>query len=138
MATSKTIKIFLASSITELHDERVMLGDYIMNSVRPIFKNDEVETELIKCEDIHSGNSGPESQKEIDSRIRECDISLFLFKKKVGGYTIHEYEVAREMQKKQYHEIYIYFFDTPEEEKSEELKGFQNRLEEEGTFLISH
>ena len=134
MQQTKTIKIFLGSSIVELHDERVILGDYIMNSVRPIFKNDGIEIELIKCEDIHSGNSGPTSQEVIDNRIRECDLSLFLFKSQAGENTLHEFDVARSVQNTKHHEIYLYCFDVPEERKSEDLKTFQNRLEKEKLY----
>ena len=124
----KTIKIFLGSSITELHDERVILGDYLMNSVRPIFKNDGIEVEVLKCEDIRSGNTGTPPQNKIDKLIRECDVSVFMFKTKAGDMTIHEFDVARKLQKRKRHEIYVYCFNVVETEKSQELKDFQDRL----------
>ena len=130
----KTIKIFLGSSITELETERVLFGDYIMNSVRPIFQADGIETELIKCEDIHSGNFGGSSQKEIDDRLRSSDISVFIFKTKAGEKTLHEFDVARMLQNEKRHEIYLYCFDLPEEQKSEGLKAFQSKLAEEDFY----
>ena len=127
----QTIKIFLGSSITELHDERVTLGDYLMNSVRPIFKQDGIEVEVLKCEDIRSGNTGENPQDRIDNLLRECDVSVFIFKTRAGNATIHEFDVARELQKSRRHEIYVFCFDVPEEKKEESLKDFQKRLEKE-------
>ena len=129
MSPSKTIKIFLASSITELHNERLYLCDYIMNSVRPLIKNDNVEVELFKCEDIHTGNIGRSAQDEIDDILKESDISVFLFKKKAGPDTIHEFNMARELQKTKHHEIYVYIQDIPDEERSNELREFLHQLE---------
>ena len=124
----QTIKIFLGSSITELHDERVTLGDYLMNSVRPIFKQDGIEVEVCKCEDIRSGNTGVPPQNKIDRLIRGCDVSVFMFKCKAGDMTVHEFDVTRKLQKRKRHEIYVYCFTVPEEDKSQELKDFQDRL----------
>jgi len=124
----QTIKIFLGSSITELHNERVLLGDYLMNSVRPIFKQDGIEIEVCKCEDIRSGNTGRPPQNKIDTLLRKCDVSVFMFKTKAGDMTVHEYDVARKLQKRKRHEIYIYCFNVQEADKSQELKDFQDRL----------
>ena len=131
MTQSKTIKIFLASSITELHKERLYLCDYIMNSVRPIFKNDGVEVELFKCEDIHTGNTGKSAQEEIDDVLKDSDISVFLFKKKAGPDTIHEFKMARALQKTKHHEIFVYVQDIPDDERSDELKEFLKQLEKQ-------
>ena len=130
----KTIKIFLGSSITELHDERVILGDYLMNSVHPIFKNDGIEVEVLKCEDIRSGNTGTPPQNKIDKLIRESDVSVFMFKTKAGDMTVHEFDVARKLQKRKRHEIYVYCFNVAETEKSQELKDFQDRLIKESFY----
>jgi len=127
----KTIKIFLGSSITELHYERLHLGDYLMNSVRPIFQNDGVEIKVVKCEDIRSGNTGENPQDRIDNLLKECDVSIFMFKTKAGKATVHEFDVAREMQKSKRHEIYVFCYNVLKEEKKKSLKDFQKRLEKE-------
>ena len=127
----KTIKIFLGSSITELHYERLHLGDYLMNSVRPIFQNDGVEINVLKCEDMRSDNTGVSPQNKIDKHIKECDVSVFMFKTRAGKATVHEFDIARELQKTKQHEIYVFCFDVQEEKKEETLKDFQKRLEED-------
>lgn len=124
----KTIKIFLGSSITELHYERLHFGDYLMNSVHPIFQNDGVEIKVVKCEDIRSGNTGENPQERIDNLLKECDISVFMFKTRAGKATVHEFDVARKLQKSKRHEIYIFCFDV-NEAKDKSLKDFQKRLE---------
>ena len=124
----QTIKIFLGSSIDELHDERLLLGDYLLNSVRPIFKRDGVDIEVVKCEDIQTGYRGKSSQEEIDDLLRGCDISVFMFKTKAGPTTVHEYKVAQELVGTKKHEIYVYCFGVTEEEKEESLKGFKQQM----------
>ena len=102
-----------------------------MNTIRPIFKNAQIDIELIKCEDIHIGNTGLNSQDVIDNHIRECNISLFLFKSQANENTIHEFDVARELQKTQPpHVIFVYMFTLPKK-KSNELINFQDRLKKE-------
>ena len=124
----QTIKIFLGSSITELHDERLLLGDYLLNSVRPIFKRDGVDIEVVKCEDIQTGYRGKSSQEEIDDLLRGCDISVFMFKTKAGPVTVREYNVAQELVGTKNHEIYVYCFGVTEEEKEESLKSFKQQM----------
>ena len=126
----QTIKIFLGSSIDELHDERLFLSDYLLNSVRPIFKRDGVDIEVVKCEDIRKGYRGKSSQEEINDLLRECDISVFMFKTKAGPQTIHEYNVAQELVGTKKHEIYVYCFGVSEEEKEKSLNSFKRKMKD--------
>lgn len=128
MQLAKTIKIFLGSSITELHDERLLLSDYLLNSVRPIFKRDGVDIEVVKCEDIQTGYKGKSSQEEINDLLRGCDISVFMFKTKAGPQTVREYNVAQELVGTKNHEIYVYCFGVSDEEKEESLKAFKQQM----------
>lgn len=134
MPLSKTIKIFLASSITELEVERVLLADYINNTVAPIFENGRVHVRLFKCEDDPSGNCGESSQTRFDNELKDSDVSIFLFKKKAGEQTLQEFDLARELQNTKKHEIYVYCFDEQESDKSTELIAFQQRLEKEKIY----
>lgn len=136
MRLSNTIKIFLGSSITELKDERRNICDSITQDIRNLFGNDNVATLFYKCEDLHEGNIGEPDQNKIDKLIMGCDVSVFLFKTKAGEKTIHEYDVAKSLQKIQKHEIYVYFFQVDETSKTIELEEFQHRLKDEGTYWI--
>lgn len=133
MQNNKTIKIFLGSSITELENERLKLADYINNTVAPILENGGWNVHLFKCNDDPSGNFGGSSQIVIDKELSQSDISVFLFKKKAREKTIHEFDLARELQlqEERKHEIYVYCFEVPENEKSLELIAFQQRLKKE-------
>ena len=124
----QTIKIFLGSSIDELREERLFLSDYLLNSVRPIFKRDGVDIEVVKCEDIRTGYRGKSSQEEINDLLRGCDISVFMFKTKAGPVTVSEYNVAQELVGTKNHEIYVYCFGVTEEEKEESLKSFKQQM----------
>lgn len=134
MRLSNTIKIFLGSSITELKNERRDICDSITQDIRNLFGNDNVATLFYKCEDLHEGNIGEPDQNKIDKLIMGCDVSVFLFKTKAGEKTIHEYDVAKSLQKIQKHEIYVYSFQVDENSKTIELKEFQHRLKVEGTY----
>ena len=132
----KHIKVFLASSIAELDDERLRLADYINNTVAPILNLGGWHVSLFKCNDDPSANYGGSSQEVFDKELLESDISVFLFKKKAGENTIHEFDLARGMQSpnKKKHGIFIYCFDVSESEKSDELIAFQHRLEKEKLY----
>jgi len=133
MNTTRIIKVFLASSITELKDERrniSSLGDDISN----LFSLDDIAVRFVKCENLHIGNIGEEDQKAIDERLRNCELSLFLFKAKAGDWTIHEFNMARELQKKKSHKIFVYFLRMPDDEKADSLKAFKQRLNNEHIF----
>lgn len=131
MQQHKTIKIFLASSVIELKEERLKLADYINNTIAPILAKGGMAVRLFKCEDNHSGNFGESSQNEIDEELKNSDVSVFLFKKKAGEKTLREFDLARKLQKTKRHEIYVYCFEVHEKEKSEGLIAFQQRLENE-------
>lgn len=131
MSNPSNIKIFLASSITELKNERMQLADYINDTVAPILKNVGINVHLFKCEDELSGNFGEPSQKVFDKELEASDVSVFLFKAKAGKKTIGEFDLARKLQREKKHGIYVFCFDVPANEKSQELKGFQQRLEKE-------
>ena len=133
----KTIKIFLGSSLDELHDERRLLGDYIMNSVRPIFKYDDVDVELLKCEDMDWGFTGEPSQNIINNQLNDCNYFIFVFKKKAGGQTRLEYDIARAIQKAGTHHnttIRVYILSGPDEGKEQELLDFQEQLKKDGLY----
>ena len=130
MATTRTIRIFLASSITELKEERTQISTYFAgNDVRNMFRFDNVDVQLIRSEDLYSGNKGEDRQIVLNRELQDCDISLFLFKTKIGPRTFDEFETAKQVKGQ---EIYIYCKDLPDEYRKGNLKKFLRRLDEEG------
>ena len=134
MSTPRLVKVFLASSITELKDERLSmsaLGDDISN----IFLRDEIVVRIVKCENFHAGNVGPHDQEYIDRQLRGCDLSLFVFKNTVGEWTRHEYAVARMLrQEQQKHELFVYFLSDPDGKKDASVADFQQQLRKDGVY----
>ena len=131
------IKIFLGSSLDELYNERRILGDYVMNSVRPIFKYDDVDVELLKCEDMDLGFTGDPSQNIINDQLNDCNYFIFVFKKKAGDQTRLEYDIARAIQKAGTHQnttIRVYILSGPDEGKEQELLDFQEQLKKDGLY----
>lgn len=134
MQQTQTLKIFLGSSITELKDERVSISDSISQDLTHLFQQDNIIIHFFKCDGIHDGNSGPSDQEETDKMLRKCDVSLFVFKDKEGAYTLHEYEVARALQKERTHKIFVYYSHKEEGKQPEKLTPFQERLKADGVF----
>ena len=131
MQQTKIVKVFLGSSITELKEERgdiSSIGDDISN----LFSQDNIAVRFVKCENLHTGNIGIDDQLAIDQKLRGCELSLFLFRAKAGKWTVHEFEVARALQKEKPHRIFVYFLRTPDEiEKDDGLTAFQQCLNKE-------
>ena len=130
MSTTRVIKVFLASSITELHDEREKLSTYLAgNDLRNLFRADNIEIQLVRCEDFFSGNNVEDPQEVINRELKSCDISVFLYKTKAGNRTKMEFEVARESKGQ---EVIVYCVDMPQKERKKSLKDLLKRLDNEG------
>ena len=136
MNTTKCIRIFLGSSITELKDERGEITAHITNDITNLFGLGNIAIQFVVCEDLHRGHTGDKTdQDKIDNLLHDCDVSVFLIREKAGDKTIHEFDVARELQKeKPEHEIYVYFLRTLDEQKDTSVEAFQNRLREEELY----
>jgi hypothetical protein len=104
-------QIFLASS-SELRDDREAFQrmiaqlneDWILKGF--FFK-------LVIWEDFIDAMSKDGLQQEYNKAVRDCDIFVLLFKKKVGAFTAEEFEAAfGAMQSNGRPRIYTYFKDT--------------------------
>lgn len=91
----KIIKIFLASSITDLKEDRVYLGDFI-NTLNNSSVDKNLFFRLVKCENYDNSIALSGKQAQYDEEIRNSEVCVFLFFKKVGDFTKHEFEVAME------------------------------------------
>ncbi len=132
-----TIKVFLGSTLPELQETQIVLSDFLVYSVHPIFKYEGAKIEVIRRNDSCLNNISEQLQSKIDKCQKKCNFSVFLFKNEVAEQTIHEFEMAREIQRKQHHLIFVYFFEVPKTEKSKGLIDFQNRLITEGYYWYS-
>ena len=95
----KKIKIFIASSIDEIKTDRIEIGDFF-RQLNEIYIDKGIHFSLIKCEDYDNALVSGGKQLEYDAEIRDSVLSFFLFFKKIGDYTRHEFEVALESYRK--------------------------------------
>lgn len=128
MISPRTITVFISSSISELGSERMKLVNSISQDIGNLFEKDNISVRFISPDDIVSWNEP--FQESIERTMHNCDVFLFLFKQRVGEYTIREFEVARSLKKP----LFVYFLHGSEEEETKELRFFQNRLNTEGFF----
>jgi len=124
----KTIKIFLASS-EELAEERIQFGDFISQLDR-LCKPRGLCLELIKWESLSKGYYGKPKQEEYNEQVRNCDLFVALFRTKAGKFTLEEFEVAKQTQKK-FHKPILYVFCRElsiGEQEEPELIRFKDEL----------
>lgn len=128
----KKIKIFLASSIDDLRNDRLEVGDFF-RQLNEIYLDNGIHFSLIKCEDYDNAISTNGKQSEYDAEIRDSSLVFFLFFRKVGDYTKHEFEVALEAYKKsQKPKIITYFkYINSIDEANEEVRSFMKVLDGE-------
>jgi nucleoside 2-deoxyribosyltransferase len=99
----RNIKIFVASS-AEMEAERGEMV-HIVNEVGKVFPH--LKLEPVKWEtDLESGSYQKQRiQDEINPLLAECDIVVVLFYSRVGRFTLEEYGLAIEKDKK----VFLYF-----------------------------
>ena len=94
-----TIHIFLGSSLSELHENRMEIGNYV-RKLNDIYRDRDVYIKLYECEDENAAMVKGRKQEEYNEEIRQSDIFLVLFYNKAGQYTIEEFhEAYKQFQK---------------------------------------
>ena len=128
----KRVKIFLASSIEDLREDRLQVGDFF-RQLNEIYLDSGIHFSLIKCEDYDNSMASGGKQQEYDREIRGSELVFFLFFRKVGECTKHEFEVALEaFQNRQKPRIITYFkYITSTEEAVQEVRDFMQLLDQE-------
>lgn len=122
-----TIKIFLASS-DELSEERVHISNLIEN-LNYRFEPRGIRLQLIKWEFLDASMGNIRKQEEYNRILKECDICMVLFWKKIGRFTKEELDVAYHEQKvgRKPQKIYIFFKKTSD--ITSELTEFKKVIE---------
>lgn len=118
MSEKKTIHLFLASSITDLKEDRRDIGDFI-NTLNTIYNKQNIFIHLHKCEsesEDHTAVKGG-TQKCLNDEICESDLCIVLFWHKAGGVTEQELQVAwKEFDIKNNPKIIVFFKSLAEDE----------------------
>lgn len=101
-------KIFLASS-EELKEDRLAF-ERMLGRLNQQWRARDFNFDLVIWEDFIDAMSPAGLQKEYNKAIDDCDIFVMLFFKKVGRYTLEEFETAfKNMQDDSRPRIYTYF-----------------------------
>ena len=120
-----TIKMFLASSIVKLYDERNAIGDLFDRLNQACRMKYGVHFDLERCEDSDDAVRTDGSQAKYDEDIAESDTELVVFAESVGEYTKHEVDVALEsLKEKGSPQIYVLFKLDSDGEISAAAKAF--------------
>ena len=120
-----TIKMFLASSIVELYDERNAIGELFDRLNQACRMKYGVHFDLGRCEDSDDAVRTDGSQAKYDEDIAESDTELVVFAESVGEYTKHEVDVALEsLKEKGSPQIYVLFKLDSDGEISAAAKAF--------------
>ena len=120
-----TIKMFLASSIVELYDERTAIGELFDRLNQACRMKYGVHFDLGRCEDSDDAVRTDGSQAKYDEDIAESDTELVIFAESVGEYTKHEVDVALEsLKEKGSPQIYVLFKLDSDGEISAAAKAF--------------
>ena len=120
-----TIKMFLASSIVKLYDERNAIGDLFDRLNQAYRMKYGVHFDLVRCEDSDDAVRTNGSQAKYDEDIAESDTELVVFAESVGECTKHEVDVALEsLKEKGSPQIYVLFKLDSDGEISAAAKAF--------------
>ena len=124
------IDIFLASSIDDLHNERMELGNYI-RVLNDMYQGRGIYFRLHMCEDISDELSTKRSQEIYNDVIRQCDYFYIMCWHKAGQYTLEEFDVALEQFKESGKAPKITTFFKQTDEPAEAVRKFMERLDGE-------
>ena len=89
----KKVKIFIGSSIEELKDDRREIGNFF-RQLNDLYLDNGIYFQLIMCEDYDDAIEADGKQSKYDKEILDSELSVFIFFKKVGQYTEHEFNIA--------------------------------------------
>jgi tetratricopeptide (TPR) repeat protein len=128
----KRIRIFLASSITDLKFDRIEIGNFF-RQLNDIYIENGIYFDLVMCEDYDNGIALEGKQSEFDRLLCDSELVFFVFFNKVGEYTRHEFEIALDSYKvSKKPKIVTYFkYVTTVEEATEDVRCFMNMLDTE-------
>ena len=128
----KTIKIFLASSITEFSKERTELEAFT-NALNKTYTKQGIFFELVVCEDLSNSVQMIRMQETYNQEIRDSQYFYVIFGHRAGRFTVEEFEVAlTSFRNKGMPKIYTYFQLLPEGQTPEQtVQDFMERLDQE-------
>jgi len=127
----KYIDIFLASSIDELHDARMELGNYV-RELNDRFINRGIYFRLHMCEAMSDEIAETRKQDEYNAVIESCDYFYIMVWTKIGKYTREEFDVAfRHFKEGRSPRISTFFREVGvDDDVGEDVRSFMAELDE--------
>ncbi len=139
IVTKKELSIFLASS-AELRDDRIQFGDFVMQ-LQEHYSNRNIGFQLKKWEyfDKTFAFDGDRTQDAYNYQVSICDVFICLFYTKSGEFTIEEFEVALEQNRKRKLPLFIYMRQLDSfKQEDESLTKFKEQLKKLRYFWGSY
>ena len=78
----RKIKIFIGSSIDELRDDRIAIGNFF-RQLNDLYLDNGLYFQLIMCEDYDDAIEAEGKQSKYDKEIEDSELSVFIFFKKI-------------------------------------------------------
>ena len=126
-----TIPIFIASSITELHVDRLELGNFV-RQVDDVSVARDIYLRLFNCEDESLAMEPGRKQESYNQQIRESRLCVVLMYNHAGDYTIEEFNTAMEQfGKTGAPKVLVCFRRGAGHAPDESLADFNTRLDRE-------
>lgn len=126
----KKINIFLASSIKELANERMIIENFIRNVSDGFEEHYNIKLQPLLCENFDDAYTKCRKQEEYNEKIRCSEFCFFIFFTKAGKYTKEEFDVARkQFEQTKKPRIYTYFQIVDGCELEESLVEFKTALD---------
>ena len=123
------VNIFLASSLTELAEDRKDMGDFLYH-VTGIYKKRGIFINLFNCDFFNTAIGRRRKQDEYNAEIKKSDIFIALFYAKAGEHTVEEFELAYEQFKRTETPAILLYFKQGEKQPEQNLLEFKEYLEE--------
>ena len=130
-AGMKTVKIFLASSVVELENDRNAIGNFV-RALRDIYDARGVKMDLYDCTYENQAMTSRRKQDEHNEHARQSDIFLALFYNKAGKFTVEEFhEAYKQLQNTGAPAILVCFREGEGYAPRDSLLAFRDELEDE-------
>ena len=130
MGEQKKINIFLASSIVEFANERMVIENFIRNISDDFEEHYNIKIKPWLCENIDDVYTLGRKQDEYNQIIRDSEFCFFIFFTKVGEYTREEFETARKhFESFGKPKIYTYFKVVEDGKIEQSVRDFMEELD---------
>ena len=128
----RKVKIFIGSSITELKEDRIQIGNFF-RQLNDLYLDNGLYFQLVMCEDLDDAINLDGKQSLYDKEIEDSELSVFVFYKKVGEYTEHEFNIAFSKFKEESKPkiLTVFKLDPNSEDVSSSVSPFAKKLGEE-------